>query len=226
MIAVGNEEETALDAMQRDGIARLDALDLFTRAQIDAVTAAGEHWSSEAEAHPKHYALKSKPFLLSSRGTIAPEMRAMVAPLQALMSEIAGEPMQCFSAEFWGVRPVPGDYAHSQLWHRDHEDVPVLKLFLYLRDIGPKQGPLEYIRGSHRGDFDLCSRQKYAPGTILVSPERVESCTGPQGSAVIVDTSGIHRGGRITEGYRLQAVWAFLRAASPLWGKTLKGGGR
>jgi hypothetical protein len=134
--------------------------------------------------------------------------------------------VECFSAEFWGVRPTAHAFAHSQLWHRDHEDIPVLKLFLYLSDIGPAQGPLEYLRGSHRGDVDLCAPQKYVLGTLVVPPERVVSCTGPKGTALLVNTSGIHRGGRITEGYRLQAVWAFLRASSPLWGQSLKGGGR
>jgi hypothetical protein len=38
---------------------------------------------------------------------------------------------------------------YSQLWHRDYNDRMLVKVFLYLTDVGPQAGCFEYVVGSH-----------------------------------------------------------------------------
>jgi hypothetical protein len=53
-------------------------------------------------------------------------------------------------ANFWRTRPAEGaDRTYSQLWHRDYNDRALVKVFLYITDVGPKEGFFEFISGSH-----------------------------------------------------------------------------
>lgn len=97
----------------------------------------------------------------------------------------------------------------SQLWHRDRpEDHSIVKVFLNLTDVGEGSGPLQYVRGSHRGrlrtesfaqSFDGIGHRisdedvehRFPPGTR-------ETGAGPVGTVVFADTRGLHRGGHAT----------------------------
>lgn len=229
MTAVASALSTAIDHARRTGCWTVEGVEIWTPGQLADVTREGEAFLEIALRAPATYALRDKPFLLSSRGQKLGKthpLRTLLAPVSAAINEIAERPMQCFSAEFWAVRPGPWDFSHSQLWHRDHESVPLWKCFLNLHAVGPESGPLEYVAQSHRGDYDLCAQQSFARPDVAMPESRVMRACTPAGTAVFADTSGIHRGGRITEGHRLQAVWAFFPTESPLWGRTLKGGGR
>jgi hypothetical protein len=41
------------------------------------------------------------------------------------------------------------DRVYSQLWHRDYNDRMLVKVFLYVTDVGPREGYFEYVAGSH-----------------------------------------------------------------------------
>lgn len=55
-------------------------------------------------------------------------------------------------SSFWHTRPAPDDERiFSQQWHRDYNDRRLVKVFLYLTDVGPEHGPVEFVAGSHIG---------------------------------------------------------------------------
>ena len=49
--------------------------------------------------------------------------------------------------------PFPGseERVGSQNWHRDPEDLHVVKVFLYFSDVDDEAGPFEYVQGSAEG---------------------------------------------------------------------------
>jgi hypothetical protein len=99
-------------------------------------------------------------------------------------------------------------------FHADNHDFRILKCFLYLHDTGPRNGPFTYVRGTH---FHGPQRGVVGrlPSYSEISSEEMESfvpqarwvlATGPAGTAIFAETSGVHRGGRTEEGHRLMLV--------------------
>lgn len=69
-------------------------------------------------------------------------------------------------SSFWHTKPAPGSRQDSQLWHRDYNDRRLVKVFLYLNDVGPDNGYFEYATGTHiKGPyghkFDLIGSDGY-----------------------------------------------------------------
>lgn len=97
-------------------------------------------------------------------------------------------------------------------FHRDSHDFRVLKFFVYLGDTNESNGPLIYIprthfSGSKRGL--VCRLPNYISTQEMerhVPSESWRVATGPAGTAIFAETSGIHRGGRTQKGYRLMLV--------------------
>lgn len=53
-------------------------------------------------------------------------------------------------SSFWRTRIATGeDRIYSQQWHRDYNDRALVKIFLYVTDVGPHEGYFEYFAGSH-----------------------------------------------------------------------------
>lgn len=113
----------------------------------------------------------------------------------------------------------------SQRWHRDPEDSRLVKAFLYLNDVNDEAGPMEYVPESRRGDrYGHLWPQEF-PGGSVPPPGAVEAaipardqlrCTGAAGTLLLVDTTGLHRGGRATRHRRLLATWTYATPAA-LW---------
>lgn len=94
----------------------------------------------------------------------------------------------------------------SQLWHRDPEDLYILKLFVTLGEVNDGSGPFTYAAGSHRkGLFKTepeylhkdgkTTRSDDAQMAAVVPPERWIKGVGPKGTMIFADTRGYHRGG-------------------------------
>ena len=107
--------------------------------------------------------------------------------------------------------PTPGDARHSQLWHRDPEDVRQIKVFIYLTDVDEQNGPFCYIPrsqpfGSKASIDPECSNPKRitdAEMSRAIPQSAWVSCTGPAGTMILADTVGFHRGGRVMTGTRV-----------------------
>ena len=61
----------------------------------------------------------------------------------------------------WLNFPSPDQAKHSQLWHRDPEDIKLLKVFIYLDDVDANRGPFSYIPKTH--PFGLRSAAQSEP---------------------------------------------------------------
>ncbi|MDB5405530.1 MAG: hypothetical protein JWL84_442 [Rhodospirillales bacterium] len=92
-----------------------------------------------------------------------------------------------------------GTSTETRLWHRDDEDVRILKIIVYLNDVGPDGGPYEFV-AKHDGPAPWrlpprLGRIEDPEMARWAARERWRSCTGTRGTAVFSDTcSVLHRG--------------------------------
>lgn len=119
--------------------------------------------------------------------------------------------------------------SYSQLWHRDHDDVRVIKLFVYLTDVangddgpftfipGPVSDRYGYARHSHRDDDTI-----FVPG--LATADDVKIMIAPKLSVFMVETSRcLHMGSRVAPNHqRLLYTATYLAVPSMFPGKICK----
>lgn len=95
----------------------------------------------------------------------------------------------------------------NHYWHRDlNTPLHLLKIFFFLSDCGPDNGPHEFIRGSHRA-LDVLNGKRYftdaevdgvyPPGSATREVSLVKA-----GTVVIEDTRGLHRAQLPRAGFR------------------------
>jgi hypothetical protein len=122
----------------------------------------------------------------------------------------------------WWSAPFGGRYLSeaAQLFHADIDRLSFLKIFIYLTDVGPDNGPHVYVRGSHRNRPDPFYQVRRFSDEEVAShypPEDVIEITGPAGTIIAVDTSGLHKGKPLVRGARLILQLEF---ATSLFGQT------
>lgn len=129
--------------------------------------------------------------------------------------------------DLWHTIPVDvGRRIGSQQWHRDPEDLRMVKVYFYHTAVTAESGPLEYVRESHfQGRFGglwgwhptVTHGDRYPREEELeraVPREQRVLATGPAGTIVFCDTSGLHRGGISRGAPRIVATWTFVTPAS------------
>jgi hypothetical protein len=113
----------------------------------------------------------------------------------------------------------------SQLWHRDREDLKILKIFICVDDVTINNGPFVYAPGTH-----MSGKVKKNPnyfkekdGTKRTTDEMMEMIvpksdwiysTGPKGTIIFADTNGFHKGGFVKSGQRLLFTCMYVSSAS------------
>jgi hypothetical protein len=114
------------------------------------------------------------------------------------------------------------------LWHRDPEDRAILKLFVYLVDVGEEKGPLCYAPGTHafgegrirpdskwlREGRSLVRRTDDTQMRAVLPSEQWITAIGPKGTVVLVDTRGYHKGGFVRRGERILYTSMYTSQAS------------
>jgi hypothetical protein len=90
----------------------------------------------------------------------------------------------------------------SRLWHLDKEDRKVLKIIIYLHDVGLDDGPFQYIPQylTPKIASSLKYNYRYIQDPIIkqyVSPSDCKSCTGTAGTVVIAGSGSIFHRGKI-----------------------------
>lgn len=90
----------------------------------------------------------------------------------------------------------------SRLWHMDKEDRKVLKIIVYLNNIGDDGGPFQYIPQSLTSTAASFLRYNYEyiqEKTMerVIPPSHWKSCTGLSGTVVFATTSSIFHRGKI-----------------------------
>ncbi len=174
-----------------------------------------------------------KEYVLMMHGTESPVVAAdspllefgLRAELLDVVNSYFGLCSRLFHVDAWKTIPARHENAPtgSQRWHRDPEDLKLVKVFLYLSDVDATAGPLHYVRKSRRGDkYGELWPQQLPYGNV--APEgQLESlvpdhdrvvCQQPAGTFVFADTTGLHMGGRATNNERLFALWAYSSTSS------------
>lgn len=113
----------------------------------------------------------------------------------------------------------------SQLWHFDREDNYILKVFVYLKDVGIGTGPFTYAPGTHRKgphwnrkpeSFSECNVQRTSDEQMnaVIPQEDWITATGKRGTIVFADTRGYHKGGAARDDHRLMYTCMFTSPAS------------
>lgn len=200
-------------AVQTTGIALAPAEDVWPdyAEWQPALCAKGARILAECEADPRKYTSDLKPFLHLVHVEMLAPLRAALAPIAA---GVIGAYRQLQDPALWVTLPTHTPSVYSQQWHRDPNAArTILKVFLHLHGVDKTNGPFEYMRGSqapHAAEW--CPLRGYALPLIRIPADRVQRCVGPAGMVVFADTSGIHRGGNITHGHRLQAVFGYAPA--------------
>tara|TARA_Y100000022_G_scaffold199821_1_gene213254 strand:+ start:2373 stop:3224 length:852 start_codon:yes stop_codon:yes gene_type:complete len=100
----------------------------------------------------------------------------------------------------------------SQLWHRDPEDILILKHFIFLEDIEIDNGPIFYAPGTHHlGNIkktpksfieNKAPRVKDEDMEKIVPRDKWVSAIGKRGTIFFADTRGYHKGGYLKKNSR------------------------
>ena len=125
--------------------------------------------------------------------------------IQIIAWEYFKKPFFLYSSDIWISVPSSRKPSSSQLWHRDPESKKMLKMFLNLNNVTEREGPTEFVEGTHRTSRDS-QLARHQARSIFINTDKLSklenqrtlqitnSC-GSIGDLTIVDTSGIHRGG-------------------------------
>ncbi len=97
-------------------------------------------------------------------------------------------------------------------WHRDSTYEHQFKSIVYLSDVGPENGPFQFISQSHKTTSVLATigygvnNNRYSNDEIESLSNKygwkLETLTGKAGTLILVDTKGLHRGKPIEAGVR------------------------
>jgi len=111
----------------------------------------------------------------------------------------------------------------SQRWHRDPEEPRLCKMFVYLNAVDESAGPFIYLPRTTRGrEWGHVLPQKLPGGSYpdekavseLLKKVEARVMSGPPGTVMFCDTTGLHRGGYATRKERIMFT-AFY--TSPWW---------
>jgi len=117
----------------------------------------------------------------------------------------------------WLNYPTDTPPQTSQLWHRDPEDLKIIKVFIYLNDVDEQCGPFTYVPGTHpfgpaahKGVKRQSSDERMS---VVFPPDAWRTCTGRAHTMILADTVGYHRGGKPTSGTRILITFTYTSGA-------------
>jgi hypothetical protein len=234
--ALTSVQQRALDSLRTDGIALVSFAELFEDEQLwSEMSAEMAQFVAGAEAEvAAGGADKKKDFLIrryprKGKLPIEPAILATGSPwlrfaagdrLLDIVNSYRGVKTKLVDFDLWYTIPIASqsDRHSSQQWHRDPEDLHVVKVFVYFSDVGESAGPFEYVRhsapGSTYGDLWPWGEEERYPPTDefeakIDAADRMLAMGRP-GTIVVADTSGFHRGGYAETTPRVLATQTYI----------------
>ncbi len=149
-----------------------------------------------------------------------PEVQALLIDptlISIAQSYFRSQPIADMLSMWWSTAYTDKpDGEAAQMYHFDMDRIKWLKVFIYLTDVGKNNGPHYFVSGSHRsgGIPDTLLERGY----VRLQDEDIErnyparnirEFTAPQGTILIEDTRGLHKGQHIKEGHRLILQFQF-----------------
>jgi hypothetical protein len=133
--------------------------------------------------------------------------------LLAIAEEFLGcKPTIGYMAAWWSFATNEPALA-AEKFHRDVDDWRFLKLFVYLTDVGDKQGPHIYVQASADTE-QLLDIRRYEDAEVISAfgNNAILTNTGNAGEAFFENTFGIHKGQPVEAGRRLlfQVVYSLV----------------
>ncbi len=205
-------EQLARD-LDRDGYVRLDGvLDASRLGDLDAAASAKlarveRDGLAASTDHKKFWSRLLDEDMIDGRLAIdSPFVRFAIQPrVVGIISRVLGQVPKLDYVLLTLSRESDGPLSFSQLWHRDHDDVRVIKLFVYLTDVvDMDDGPFTFIPGpvSDRFGFALHSHR---PDEVIfkrAAPGDVKTMIAPRLATFLVETSRcMHMGSRMAPGH-------------------------
>lgn len=212
-IAIGQ----TIDFLGAQGLAALKAGEELIRAKVASKEVQDTLASGQKAGQHKNYLVH----IVDFNETLPADHPLLGLALDERLLKIVANYMgmwpQLHAIGSWYNFPVDQDLKASQLWHRDPEDLKTVKVFIYLDDVGAKQGPFTFIPGSQPFGKDCGLRPIHKhPRRVLddemetaFAKSRWLDCTGKAGTMIIADTVGYHRGGHVQEGHRLLITFTY-----------------
>lgn len=115
---------------------------------------------------------------------------------------------------------VDGQQIGTRFWHRDGEDRHVIKIIIYLTDVGENDGPFEYIPKSQSPSYKQFKAVNYQISNHdmaqVVPPEQWHACTGKAGTVIFTDTAKVFHHGRVPQTERVAVFFAYT-SHQPRW---------
>lgn len=150
-----------------------------------------------------------------------PILRLALDPkLLEVVSDYLGLWPRLFQIHSWLNYPTEQPPKASQMWHRDPEDLRIVKAFIYLVDVDEDTGPFTFIPRTHPfGEFASCvphhkDRKRVEDDEMnpILSPDLHRVCTGPADTMILADTVGYHRGGKPRSRNRVLLTFTYTSA--------------
>lgn len=209
--------EAIVRDLSNDGVVLTSVGQLAVDDQFDLILRYTQDLRDSGAARPD----SSKPYLtelLGSSPELDPEnpiLRLALSPqIRGVAEGYSAMKLKVQDVNVWINAPQGGNAQQSQRWHRDlPEDHDIVKCFVYLKDVPPGAGPLQYVRKSNTSagrrqrfdtEFDGVGF-RLADSDVATSFDTgdIVQAAGPAGTVVFADTRGIHRGGQATETERV-----------------------
>lgn len=215
-------EERIVSDLRRDGIATTSLEELFGDKEILPKLVAAAYEEGKGKISP------IKPFItefFDSSDTYGMDNPYLSVVLSKSVVMIVGTYLGMiprlyeFRAEEINSVGSDAQKIGSMRWHRDPHDRHLCKVFIYLSDVGPKNGPFTYLKHSTVSNkYGKIFPQKPPSGIYPPAEElekRIEKkdlfpATGKAGSVIFADTSGFHRGGFVEENMRRMFTAGFI----------------
>ena len=201
-------------AMRREGYA--DVTDLMAGPLIEAVAATADAKLARLDELAAKQQLGHKSFWVSlldedlvggAFPTDHPFVRFALQPTAlAFISAMLGDLPQLSDVLLTLSRPAPGEkLSYSQLWHLDHDDKRVCKLFIYLTDVkSVADGPFTFIPAPQSNAFHNTLHSHMSDEVVFRKVDRnaVKEMVAPKLSCFMVNTAAcLHMGSRIHPGH-------------------------
>jgi ectoine hydroxylase-related dioxygenase (phytanoyl-CoA dioxygenase family) len=114
---------------------------------------------------------------------------------------------------------------NAQLWHRDRDDMQILKVFIYFTDVDEETGAFVYAPGTHAlGTItkqpayfleDGKTKRSYDEDMNKIVPQdKWLLGKGSTGTIVFADTHGYHKGGFVKTKFRFLYTCMYLSGYS------------
>ncbi len=142
--------------------------------------------------------------------------------LLSIVSRYLGCPPLLNSMKLMKSVRVEGDKTSSQLFHCDHDDTKQVKVFLNIKDVTSKNGPLtvvsadisEKYRNEHGYEWGGYSGHIPSVNAVKLT-KNSEQLIGPRGQVALVDTSNVfHCGSNVEQGERYLFYLQFVSVSN------------